>query len=340
MGKYVAQLFWGLLLLAGLLWVSILFLPGTPLISWLSLQLPLAQAIAFPAFLAWVSSGLALFALFTLSRKKVSRLTRVLAGGTALVMGLASITAFMDPYGAKRYQVRGRSAIACTDTTKYTVITYNALDTLTEQDLAELLAQNPDFLILPEVSPQTPALAGGVEGYQLFNSSSTAEFVAPTLVLVKDPLGRYSASDIPMTFGALLLKPLEGAGPSLLAVHTAPPIPTYMSRWQEDLETIEAVATAGQVDLIAGDFNATLLHGSLASYAGLGSLKGKDAALSADAVEGTWPVNGILNRFGLRAPIDHVLINQPDPARALSVQSRVIGGSDHAALIVQLALCP
>lgn len=340
MGTYVTRLFWGLLLLAGLLWVSILIFPGTPLISWLSLRLVIAQAIAFPGFLALVSSGFLLVALLTLFRRKVSQPTRVLAGGTALVMGLASCTAFIDPYGAKRYQARGAPAASCADATEYTVMTYNALDTLTEQDLAELLAQDPDFLVLPEVSPDTPALAGGVEGYQVFASTSTAEYIAPTLTLVNERLGNYSASSVPMTFGALFLKPLEGAGPSLLAVHTAPPIPTYMSRWREDLDTIEAVATAGQVDLIAGDFNATLLHGSLASYAGLGSSYGKDAALSADAVEGTWPVSGALNRFGLKAPIDHVLINQPDPARALSVQSRATGGSDHAALIAQVALCP
>lgn len=340
MSKYVAQLFWGLLLLAGLLWAAILLFPGTPLISWLSLRLVVAQAIAFPGILSLISSGFLLLALFTLFRRKVSRVTRVLAGGTALVMALASCTAFFDPYGAKRYQARGAPTASCTDATEYTVITYNALDTLTEQDLAELLEQDPDFLILPEVSPETPALAGGVAGYQVFASTSTAEYVAPTLTLVNERLGNYSASGVPMTFGALLLKPLEGTGPSLLAVHTAPPIPTYMSRWREDLATIEVAATVGQVDLIAGDFNATLLHGSLASYAGLGSSYGKDAALSADAVEGTWPVSGALNRFGFRAPIDHVVINQPDPARALSVQSRVIGASDHAALIAQVALCP
>lgn len=339
MGKTLIRAFWCLLLAGALAWLAILVWPGHPVTSWLTTRLVIAQAVAFPTLLAVAGAGVLIVALLVALRSRTSTITRCLAGLTALACAASSLLAVIDPYGAARYQARGVPAIGCANMQPYRVTIYNALDTLTDQSLARLLADQPDFLVLPEVSPDTPALAGGVPGYQVFASTSQKPHIAPTLTLVSDRLGSYTAQEVPMTFGALLLTPENQASgqPQLLAVHTAPPVPIYMQQWREDLATIDRLARdEGSLDLIAGDFNATLLHGSLASYAGAGSLLGADAALATDQIEGTWPVGGVL---GMRAPIDHVIVMQGPPARGEEVTYQQVGESDHLAVNALVGLC-
>lgn len=339
MGKTLIRTFWCLLLAAALTWLAILVWPGHPVTAWLTTRLIIAQAVAFPALLAVAGAGVLILALPVALRRATSRITRCLAGLTAVACVASSLLAVTDPYGAGRYQARAVPAIGCVNMQPYRVTTYNALDTLTDQALAQLLADEPDFLVLPEVSPDTPALASGVPGYQVFASTSQNPYIAPTLTLVSDRLGTYTAQEVPMTFGALLLAPEnQGTGhPSLLAVHTAPPVPSYMPQWRNDLATIDRLAhDENRPDLIAGDFNATLLHGSLASYAGASSQLGADAAIAAQQVEGTWPVDGLL---GMRAPIDHIMVMQGPPANSEDITYQQVGDSDHLAVSATTSLC-
>lgn len=339
MGKTLIRVLWCLLLAGFLTWLAILLWPGHPVTAWLTTRLVIAQAVAFPALLAVAGAGVLIVALLVALRSRTSTITRCLAGLTALACAASSLLAVIDPYGAVRYQARGVPAIGCADMQPYRVTTYNALDTLTDQSLARLLADQPDFLVLPEVSPDTPALAGGVPGYQVFASTSQKPHIAPTLTLVSDRLGSYTAQEVPMTFGALLLTPENPASgqPQLLAVHTAPPVPAYMQQWRDDLATIDRLARDEEnLGLIAGDFNATLLHGSLASYAGAGSLLGVDAALATDQVEGTWPVGGVL---GMKSPIDRVIVLQGPPAGGEEVTYQQVGESDHLAVSALVDLC-
>ncbi|WHS50902.1 hypothetical protein QM007_02730 [Rothia sp. SD9660Na] len=339
MGKTLIRVLWCLLLAGFLTWLAILLRPGHPVTAWLTTRLIIAQAVAFPALLAVAGAGVLIAALLVALRFRTSTITRCLAGLTALACAASSLLAVIDPYGAMRYQARGVPAIGCVNMQIYRVTTYNALDTLTDQSLARLLANQPDFLVLPEVSPDTPALAGGVPGYQVFASTSEKTHIAPTLTLVSDRLGSYTAQEVPMTFGALLLTPESQASgqPQLLAVHTAPPIPIYMQQWRDDLATIDRLARdEGSLDLIAGDFNATLLHGSLASYAGAGSQLDADAALATHRIEGTWPVGGVL---GMRAPIDYIMVMQGPPANSEDITYQQVGDSDHLAVSATTSLC-
>ncbi|WP_421083256.1 endonuclease/exonuclease/phosphatase family protein [Rothia nasimurium] len=339
MGKTLTRMFWCLLLAGFLTWLAILLWPGHPATAWLTTRLIIAQAVAFPTLLAVAGASVLMVALLVALRSRTSTITRCLAGLTALACAASSLLAVIDPYGAMRYQARGMIAIGCGNMQTYRVTTYNALDTLTDQSLARLLADQPDFLVLPEVSPDTPALAGGVPGYQVFASRSQNPHIAPTLTLVSDRLGTYTAQEVPMTFGALLLTPENQASgqPQLLAVHTAPPVPSYMQQWREDLATIDRLAREeGSLDLIAGDFNATLLHGSLASYAGAGSHLGADAAMATRNIEGTWPVGGLL---GMRSPIDHIMVMQGPPASSKNVTYQQVGDSDHRAVTASISLC-
>lgn len=339
MGKTLIRAFWCLLLAAALAWLAILVWPGHPVTAWLTTRLVIAQAVAFPTLLAVAGAGVLIAALPVALRRATSGSTRVLAGLTAVACAVSSLLAVADPYGAARYQARGAPAIGCVDMQAYRVTTYNALDTLTAQTLARLLADEPDFLVLPEVSPDTPALAGGIPGYQVFASTRNKPHIAPTLTLVSDRLGTYTAQEVPMTFGALILAPENNdtGHPSLLAVHTAPPVPSYMQQWRDDLATIDRLARAeGRPDLIAGDFNATLLHGGLASYAGARSQLGADAALATHRIEGTWPVGGVL---GMRAPIDHIMVMQGPPAHSEDITYQQVGNSDHLAVSAVVDLC-
>lgn len=339
MGKTLIRAFWCLLLAGALTWLAILVWPGHPVTAWLTTRLVIAQAVAFPALLAVAGVGVLMVALPVALRRATSGATRTLAGLTAVACAASSLLAVADPYGSVRYRVSGVPAIGCVDMQTYRVTTYNALDTLNDQSLARLLADEPDFLVLPEVSPETPALAGGVSGYQVFASTSEKAHIAPTLTLVSDRLGTYTAQEVPMTFGALMLAPENNdtGHPSLLAVHTAPPVPSYMQQWRDDLVTIERLARGeNRPDLIAGDFNATLLHGSLTSYAGVGSHLGVDAALATRRIEGTWPVGRVL---GMRTPIDHIMVMQGPPAGGEEVTYQQVGDSDHLAVSALVDLC-
>ncbi|WP_237185948.1 endonuclease/exonuclease/phosphatase family protein [Rothia nasimurium] len=339
MGKTLIRAFWCLLLAGALAWLAILVWPGHPVTAWLTTRLVIAQAVAFPTLLAVAGAGVLIVSLLVALRRATSGATRALAGLTAVACAVSSLLAVTDPYGAARYHARGVPAIGCVNMQAYRVTTYNALDTLTDQGLARLLADQPDFLVLPEVSPDTPALAGGVPGYQVFASASQKPHIAPTLTLVSDRLGSYTAQEVPMTFGALMLAPEndDSGHPSLLAVHTAPPVPSYMQQWRDDLATIDRLARdENRPDLIAGDFNATLLHGGLASYAGVGSYLGADAALATHRIEGTWPVGGVL---GMKAPIDHIMVMQGPPAGGEEVTYQQVGNSDHLAVSAAVDLC-
>ncbi|WP_185174251.1 endonuclease/exonuclease/phosphatase family protein [Rothia nasimurium] len=339
MGKTLIRVLWCLLLAGFLTWLAILLWPGHPVTAWLTTRLIIAQAVAFPTLLAVAGAGVLIAALLVALRSRTSTITRCLAGLTAVACAVSSLLAVADPYGAARYNARGVPAIGCVNMQTYRVTTYNALDTLTDQSLARLLADEPDFLVLPEVSPDTPALAGGVSGYQLFASTSGKAHIAPTLTLVSDRLGTYTAQEVPMTFGALILAPEndDSGHPSLLAVHTAPPVPSYMQQWRDDLATIDRLARDGSRPvLIAGDFNATLLHGGLASYAGARSHLGADAALTTHRIEGTWPVGGVL---GMRAPIDHIMVMQGPPAHSEDITYQQVGDSDHLAVSATTSIC-
>lgn len=284
MGKTLIRVLWCLLLAGFLTWLAILLWPGHPVTAWLTTRPIIAQAVAFPTLLAVAGAGVLIVALLVALRRATSGATRAFAGLTAVACAVSSLMAVADPYGAARYQARGVPAIGCVDMQAYRVTTYNALDTLTTQTLARLLADKPDYLVLPEVSPDTPALAGGVPGYQVFASTSGKAHIAPTLTLVSDRLARDES----------------------------------------------------RPDLIAGDFNATLLHGGLASYAGARSHLGADAALTTHRIEGTWPVGGVL---GMRAPIDHIMVMQGPPANSEDITYQQVGDSDHLAVSATTSIC-
>jgi endonuclease/exonuclease/phosphatase family metal-dependent hydrolase len=124
---------------------------------------------------------------------------------------------------------------------------------------------------------------------------------------------------------------VAGAPPvRAISVHAAAPITAfYLDGWRGDLRMLPAAPPRGPVQLLAGDFNATLDHASLRELIDRGY---RDAAEAAGAgLEPTWQ--------GHRAPpvtIDHVLL--AERAGVLGVSVHDLPRSDHNAVLAVLAL--
>lgn len=131
---------------------------------------------------------------------------------------------------------------------------------------------------------------------------------------------------------AVVARPADGTGPTLVAAHAAPPF--FMGDWSAGLAWIAERCSEPDV-IVAGDFNATLDH-----FAGLrepGADVGacRDGALaSGSGAVGTWPSNlPVL----LGTPIDHVVASQTWEITGFHVVMELDGqGSDHRALLTRL----
>lgn len=160
-----------------------------------------------------------------------------------------------------------------------------------------------------------------------------------TTVLVSPELGDYSviqsSEDGTSNTGSVpsaVLMPLDGIGPTIVAVHAVAPRLEEMELWRSDLNWIADQCPAGDF-ILAGDFNATIDH--MASLGVEGGDMGhcRDAAArTGNGLTGTWPSSfpAIVG-----APIDHVMAS-PNWRPTGSLVLDDAGGSDHRALIVQL----
>lgn len=160
-----------------------------------------------------------------------------------------------------------------------------------------------------------------------------------TTVLVSPDLGEYSviasSQDGSSNTGSVpsaVLMPIDGSGPTIVAVHAVAPREEEMAQWRTDLQWIADQCPEGDF-ILAGDFNATVDH--MASLGVDGGDMGhcRDvASRSGNGLSGTWPSS---LPAALSAPIDHVMAS-PNWTPAGSVVLEDAGGSDHRALVVQL----
>ncbi len=118
----------------------------------------------------------------------------------------------------------------------------------------------------------------------------------------------------------------------LVAVHPkSPDSPADARRWRSGLRRLPPATPAGNLRILAGDFNATLDHGELRRLLDTGYA---DAAERAGAgLRPTWPSN---RRFPPLVTIDHVLIE--DRCAVGEVHVETIPGTDHRAVIAELGL--
>lgn len=160
-----------------------------------------------------------------------------------------------------------------------------------------------------------------------------------TTILISAKLGEYSViassrdgSSNTSSVPSAVAMPVDGTGPTIVAVHAVAPRQEAMSRWKSDLAWIADQCPAGDF-ILAGDFNATLDH--MASFGAAGGTMGRcrDAAsATGNGAVGTWPAS-LPALAG--APIDHVMASENWRATGTRVLDDA-GGSDHRALVAQL----
>jgi endonuclease/exonuclease/phosphatase (EEP) superfamily protein YafD len=126
---------------------------------------------------------------------------------------------------------------------------------------------------------------------------------------------------------------VPGAGPVIVqAVHTESPSLGGNGAWRSTLRQLPAATDEG-LELMAGDFNATLDHEELRRILGRGWADAADR--SGDGLAGTWPADqGHLPDVTL----DHVLISSGIGVRSTKVLS--IHNSDHHPVLAVLQLPP
>ena len=239
---------------------------------------------------------------------------------------------------------RGTNSTVVTDLADdVTVLTWNTLgDAPGAAGIAELvLREEADIVSLPETSrelgEEVAALIEADRPMTVLALDYGGETSRSTTLLVSATLGDYRIDeDAPATavLPTLVAVPVDGTGPTIVAVHTLAPIPPMIAAWQADLRIVASMCSSESV-ILAGDFNATVDH-----FAGMGTLpmaqlgRCSDAALAGGAAGiGTWPT-WLPPELG--SPIDHVLATPNWRLLAVRVATADALGSDHRALIVQL----
>jgi endonuclease/exonuclease/phosphatase family metal-dependent hydrolase len=126
---------------------------------------------------------------------------------------------------------------------------------------------------------------------------------------------------------------VEGAPPvRIKSVHPAPPVnPTAAPLWRGSLAALPGSDSRGDVQVLAGDFNATLDHPELRDLLARGYTDAADAV--GNGLVWTWPA---LRRRAPPLTIDHVLVDRRVRVERVTVVE--IPGSDHRAVIAVLRL--
>ncbi len=299
----------------------------------LSMVTPFAQLIAFSAILG---CGAGLFGLVFLLSACIIKRGRRYPFTIGLAWLIAGICFVLFPAGMTLPPPETSPVNAQT----ITVATFNSGSALTSTDIDTLVrSYAPNVIVLPETSgPELDdAVAGsGFHGsvYTVpddgFPSTYTGD-IDPTSVLVSTQLGPAQVIDGPMTsFGTVAIRFSDPSLPIVIGLHTAPPLPSIVHEWRSDLDRVIAFGEHSNTPLIlAGDFNATLRHGPMATRTRL-----IDTAQQCGRFpQGTWPT-AFPREF--RSQIDHVMLSPNMVAHTCAVVD--IGQSDHAAYIATIAM--
>lgn len=222
-------------------------------------------------------------------------------------------------------------------------VEWNALDSLDKDSAKTVFCDfDADVAVFPELGGYSKGESAsrriqdifkecGVDAdlYDVFSSPPTAGSIAPVTVIVKKAFASYEVktkNDMTMYGTVYLSSPAEEI-PDIIGLHTSPPLPGMMSIWERDIDLITELTGTHKNAIIAGDFNATLRHGSLNLIA-----DHYDALETLSVFKrGTWPVK-LPALF--RASIDHILL--PECYSVKNAETRSLSGSDHAAIFAEL----
>ncbi|MDQ4214026.1 endonuclease/exonuclease/phosphatase family protein [Microbacterium sp. ASV81] len=330
--------------------ITVLFAIATAIVTWpqffhLEQTFPITQVVASRgvlviAFAAIVVLGLLLAPARPLRGFAASLIIVALIGGGAS----AAIGALrgLDP-----------SALPEKTPTSVRVLAWNtAGEAVSAADIAKtVVTQKADIVALPETTESAGediALRLRAAGHPMWvhhvqfrPDVKRGPDSWQTTVLISPSLGDYSVIDSSAdgtsntgSVPSAVVMPVDGKGPTVVAVHTVAPRQDAMAGWAQDLRWVADQCPAGRNVILAGDFNATLDH-----MAGLGT-DGGDMGACRDAASrsgsgglGTWP-SSVTSLVG--APIDHVMATAQWRATGSEVLPSGPGGSDHRALVTQL----
>lgn len=234
-----------------------------------------------------------------------------------------------------------------------TVLSWNTLgDEPGPAAIARLaLDQDADVVTLPETTEATGEAiakamrAGGRPMWVHTLAFDQISKARSTTLLISPDLGDYSVSNEAGSgppgntnvLPTVVATPVDGAGPTIIAVHAVAPIRFEMSNWRSDLDWL-AEQCAGENVIMAGDFNATVDHLSgreTSAGAVLGDCRDAGLSIGAGAV-GTWPT---FAPALLGSPIDHVLATANWQVQSMRViESEDDAGSDHRPIVATLSL--
>jgi len=301
---------------------------------------PVAQIVALRGLaIAGALIGALAFTVIALIAQPARRFLASLA---VLLLAFAAVNAAVlasRGFGNLGFETEGEGDI--------TVLSWNTLgDAPSAASIASLaLDTGADVVALPETTN-----AMGLDIAALMQDAGRPMWVLTvaydqvskansTTLLVSVDLGEYAVDESVRTTSVLptvLARPVDGSGPTILAVHALAPIPPMLPGWQQDLVSLAAACASGDV-ILAGDFNATLDHMSGLPRADGGTLgRCADAAdATGNAAVGTWPT--ILPPL-LGGPIDHVMASPEWRVTGMRViQSHDGLGSDHRPVLAQLS---
>lgn len=246
-------------------------------------------------------------------------------------------------FGNESFPTRAPAEIA--------VLSWNTLgDAPGVERIAELvIAEQADIVVLPETSQDTAVAIAELtrtQGRPMWVYSIAFDYVAKarsTSVLVSVDLGQHVVDDSvgnTTVLPSILLRPVDGDGPTIIGVHPVAPLPGELANWRADLAWVDEVCRGENV-IMAGDFNATPDHfrviDSSAGAAGLGMGDCLAASLTtSNGAVGTWPTR--LPPL-LGAPIDHVMTTPDITVTGYRViTSADDAGSDHRPVVARLIL--
>lgn len=289
-----------------------------------------------------IAVALVIVVLFTLIALLSAKARRFCASIAVVMLAFVAINAAV-------LSTRGFGDLAFDTATDndVTVLAWNTLgDAPGAEAIAELAIENNATVIsLPESTQELGleiAEIMAAAGHPMSVHTVAYDQIAKarsTTVLISVSLGDYQVDSSLITTSVLptvVATPVDGTGPTIIAVHALAPLPPMMAGWERDLGWL-ADACSGDNVIMAGDFNATLDHfGGLATTQGAALGGCFDAALATDnAAVGTWPTQ--LPAL-LGSPIDHVMSTPHWRVTGMRViESHDDFGSDHRPVIAQLS---
>ncbi|ALJ18492.1 endonuclease/exonuclease/phosphatase family protein [Microbacterium sp. No. 7] len=288
-----------------------------------------AHALSFRTALAIGLGVLALaFAAIALARRRWG-----VAAALAVLLGVASVAngGIMLARGSHGALAEG----------ELVVVAWNTHERSTRPaEIARLaLETDADIVSLPETGSRTVTEVVrllALEGKRMVADTAygpDGSTWLPTSLLVSADLGEYridAAAGSTPGIPSAVWRPVGGDGPTIVAAHPMPPLPSMFGRWQDGLAWIADRCDDPTV-IVAGDLNATVDHFATALAGGC-----RDAAAEAGAAAvGTWPASVPV---WIAAPIDHVLVGSAWEVRGATVlTSYDEAGSDHRPIVAVLA---